>query len=168
MDEKNLDIYGSAPIPWSRPLAQLDAFESGPGHSTWLSTTRPDGRPHLAGVGALWHAGRFYIVSSPDTRKSRNLADNPSCAISVSLSDLDLVVEGTAARVTDQSTLERLVKRYNEQGWPAEVKDGAFTADFSAPSAGPPPWYLYEITPTVAFGVATAEPHGAMRWRFGD
>jgi hypothetical protein len=46
------------------------------------------------------------------------------------------------------------------------VKDGAFTAEYSAPSAGPPPWYLYELQPAVAFGVATAEPHGAMRWRF--
>ena len=53
MDEKNLDIHGSAPIPWSRPLEQLRAFEAGPGASTWLATTRPDVRPHLAGIGAL-------------------------------------------------------------------------------------------------------------------
>ena len=46
------------------------------------------------------------------------------------------------------------------------VKDGAFTAPYSAPSAGPPPWDLYEFTPTTAFGVATAEPFGATRWRF--
>jgi hypothetical protein len=37
---------------------------------------------------------------------------------------------------------------------------------YSAPSAGPPPWDLYEFTPTTAFGVATAEPHGATRWHF--
>jgi hypothetical protein len=48
------------------------------------------------------------------------------------------------------------------------VQGGAFTYEYSAPSAGPPPWYLYALTPATAFGVATAEPHGATRWRFGD
>ncbi len=83
MDQKNLDIYGNELIPWSRPLAELEKFEAGPGQSTWLATTRPDGRPHLAGVGALWLHGKFYIVSGTGTRKSRNLAENPNCVISV-------------------------------------------------------------------------------------
>ena len=168
MDEKNLDIYGNEPIPWSRPLAELEKFEAQPGSTVWMATTRPDGRPHVAGVGALWHDGKFYIVSGPGTRKSRNLTENPNCVISVQLPGIDLVVEGTAERVTDDATLERLADRYNAQGWPTEVKDGAFTAPYSAPSAGPPPWYLYEITPTTAFGVGTAEPNGATRWRFTD
>ncbi|MEP6695088.1 MAG: pyridoxamine 5'-phosphate oxidase family protein [Chloroflexota bacterium] len=164
--QKNLDIYGSKPIPWSRPRKQLDAFSAGPGSSVWLSTTRPDGRPHAAGIGAVWLDGKFYIVSGPRTQKSRNLAKNSNCVITLSLPDIDLVVEGTAIRVTDDATLRRLAKRYNEQGWPAKVKDGAFTAKYSAPSAGRPPWYLYVMTPRVAFGVTTGEPHGAMRWRF--
>ncbi len=166
MDETNLDIYGDAPIPWSRVLGQLETFEAGPAHTVWLSTTRPDGRPHAAGIGAVWLDGRFYIVSGPGTRKSRNLEINPDCVISLALPDIDLVVEGRAARVTDDATLRQLAATYNEQGWPAKVDGTSFTAPYSAPSAGPPPWSLYEITPTVAFGVATAEPYGAMRWRF--
>jgi hypothetical protein len=86
--------------------------------------------------------------------------------ITVTLPDLDLVVEGAATKVSDGPTLQRLAERYNAQGWPATVKDGAFTAPYSAPSAGPPPWDLYEFTPSTAFGVATAEPHGATRWHF--
>ena len=69
-------------------------------------------------------------------------------------------------KVADDATLRRLAKRYADQGWPASVKDGAITAEYSAPSAGPPPWDLYVFTPTTAFGVATAEPNGATRWRF--
>jgi hypothetical protein len=166
MDEKNLDIYGHEPIPWSRPLAELEQFEAGPNASTWLATTNPEGRPHLTGVGALWHDGRFYIVSGPTTRKSRNLADRPSCSISVSLASIDLVIEGSARRVTDDPTLQRLAQRYRDQGWEPTVDGDAFTAPYNAPSAGPPPWYLYEIIPTVAYGVATKEPFGATRWRF--
>jgi pyridoxine/pyridoxamine 5'-phosphate oxidase len=167
MEEKNLDIYGDPPIPWSRALKQLEAApDTQTPRSTWLSTVRPDKRPHVAAVGALWVDGRFYFTSGAGTRKSRNLAANPNCVLSIALPDLDLVVEGRASKVTDQATLERLAQRYAAQGWPARATDGALTAEFSAPSAGPPPWELFVVTAVVAFGVATAKPYGAMRWRF--
>jgi hypothetical protein len=114
----------------------------------------------------LWLDGKFYFTSGAGTRKSRDLAANPNCALSVALPNLDLVVEGTATQVTDDATLQRLAERYAAQGWPARVGDGALTAPYSAPSAGPPPWYLYVLTPITAFGVATAEPYGATRWHF--
>lgn len=168
VEQTNLDIYGNEAIPWSRPLAELEKFVSGEGMSTWLATTRPDGRPHLAGIGAVWLEGKFYIVSGPGTRKSKNLAANPNCALSVSLPGIDLVVEGTAERVTDAALLQRLADKYRTQGWEPTVQDGAFVADYSAPSAGPAPWDVYAITPTTAFGVTTAEPYGATRWRFTE
>lgn len=114
----------------------------------------------------LWVDGSFYFTSGAGTRKSRNLAANPKCVISVALNGIDLVVEGTARRVTDEPTLRRLAELYAAQGWPARVSDGAITAEYSAPSAGPAPWDLYVVTPSTAFGVATAEPYGATRWRF--
>jgi hypothetical protein len=165
MDQTNLDIYGNPPLPWSRAEKQL-AAPSDTNMTYFLATVRPDGRPHVAGVGALWVDGKFYVVSGAATRKSRNLAERADCVISVKLPDLDLVVEGSAAKVTDDATLQRIAKLYDAQGWPATVKDGAFVAPYSAPSAGPPPWDLYEFTPTTAFGVATAEPYGATRWQF--
>ena len=168
MKSTNLDIYGHAPIPWSRALDQLNAWESGPGKSTFLSTTRPDGRPHVAGVGAFWLVERFYFTSGAKTLKSRNLAANPHCTIALTLPDMDLVVDGVAQRVTDEETLQRVARIANEGGWPATVKDGSLTAEFSAPSAGPPPWDLYEVEPKVAVGVAYKEPYGAMRWRFDE
>jgi general stress protein 26 len=166
MNQKNLaDLYGLDPIPWSRALEALEAAKPKT-QTPFLATTRPDGRPHVAAVGAIWDSGRIYFVSGAGTRKSQNLAGNANCVISMSLTGIDLVVEGMAERVTDNSTLERLAKRYAEQGWPATVKDGAFTYKFSAPSAGPPPWDLYAVTPATVFGVLTAEPGGATRWRF--
>jgi hypothetical protein len=165
-DAKNLaDLYKLDPIPWSRALEGLESNE--PQKQTpFLTTTGPNGRPHVAGVGALWDNGKVYVVSGPGTRKSRNLARNPSCIVAFSLTGIDLVIEGTATRVTDDATLQHMAKRYADQGWPATVKDGAFTHEYSAPSAGPPPWYVYEITPTTVYGVLGAEPGGATRWRF--
>ena len=129
---KNLDIYGAKPIAWSRALKQLGSSTAG---TYWLATTKPDGRPHVAAVGALWVDGKIYFTSGTRTRKSRNLAANPSCVVSVSLTGIDLVFEGTAIRVADRPTLLRLAARYAAQGWPASVSGAGFTAEFSAPSA---------------------------------
>lgn len=166
MDQKNLaELYDLDPVPWSVALEALESAESQT-QTPFLATTRPDGRPHVAALGALWDNGNVYFVSGAGTRKSRNLAQNPNCVIAMSLKGIDLVIEGTAARVTDDATLQRLAKRYADQGWPAIVENGAFTYDYSAPSAGPPPWNLYAVTPTTVFGVLTREPGGATRWRF--
>lgn len=165
----NLDIYGNAVLPWSRARTGLEApMGDNPAqdHVSYLGTVRLDGRPHLVGIGSLWMDGDFYITSGPGTRKSRNLEANPACTLAFRTKDLDLSFEGEATRVTDPAILERVAARYREGGWPAEVEGDALTAPFSAPSAGPPPWYVYRFTFHTAFGVSTAEPWGATRWRF--
>jgi Pyridoxamine 5'-phosphate oxidase len=162
---KNLDGYGFAELEWSRALAALKV-NSSPTLTHWLGTTRPDGTPHAAGVGVQYQSGFWYFTSNPSTRKARNLAANPHCTISAALPGIDLVAEGTAARVTDPDTLELLASVFREDGWPAEVAGDALTAPFSAPSAGPPPWHVYRFTFHQAVGVSTKEPYGATRWRF--
>lgn len=167
IETTNLDtIYGSQPIPWSRPHDLLAGGPFGAETRFFLGTVRPDGRPHAAGIGAAWHDGDLYFQCGPKTRKARNVAANPACTISASLPGMDLVFEGEAQRVADNPTLEALAAIYREGGWPVQVDGDAFTAPFSAPSAGPPPWHLFRLTGHTVFGVAAAEPHGATRWRF--
>ncbi|MET9342923.1 pyridoxamine 5'-phosphate oxidase family protein [Nonomuraea sp. NPDC003804] len=166
IETANLDRYGDKPLPWSRARERLEADLPKMGTPAFLATTRPEGRPHSAGIGALWLDEDIYFTSGPGTRKSRNLAANPACTISVRLEGLDLVLDGEAARVTDSATLEKVAGGYRAGGWPAEVEGDALTAPYSAPSAGPPPWYVYRFAVETAIGVATAEPHGATRWRF--
>ncbi|SDH83787.1 Pyridoxamine 5'-phosphate oxidase [Actinokineospora alba] len=163
---RNLDRYGSAELPWSRPRDILAEDTPGEDLTFFVATVRPDGRPHSAGVGAIWVEDALYFTSGPGTRKSRNLAANPACSVAVRLRGMDLVLEGEAHRVTDTDTLERVAAVYRTGGWPATVEDDALTAPFSAPSAGPPPWYLYRLTLHTAVGVAGAEPNGATRWDF--
>jgi hypothetical protein len=160
----NLDRYGDPELEWDRVR---EALAAGPANGTFfLGTTGPDGRPHAAGVGAVWTGDELYIVSGPGTRKSRNLQANPACTVSASLTGIDVVIEGEASRVTDPATLERLAGHYRSLGWPAEVEGDAFTAPYSAPSAGPPPWHLYSVAVHTVFGVAGTDPGGATRWRF--
>jgi hypothetical protein len=159
--EQNLDIYGAEDIPWSVPLSQLEA---GRAERFWLATSGPAGRPHLNGVGARWFDGTLYFTSGARTRKSRNLEMRAHCVIAAELPELDLTFEGRAKRVADPATVERLARHYASTGWPARARDGSIDADYSAPSAGPPPWALWAMTPVAAVGVGAA---GAMRWRFG-
>jgi nitroimidazol reductase NimA-like FMN-containing flavoprotein (pyridoxamine 5'-phosphate oxidase superfamily) len=165
MDQKNLaELYHLEPLEWSRVEAEL--ADPDDMQTTFLATTGSDGKSHAAGVGALWVDGTLYFTSGPGTRKSRNLAENPSCSLSMALKGIDVVFEGEAQRVTDEAILQRVAEAYANGGWPATVKDHAFTHEYSAPSAGPPPWYVYEVRPRVAYVVAKEEPNGATRWRF--
>jgi hypothetical protein len=164
----NLDIYGHDALPWDRPRDLLEALSASADPPYFLGTVRPDGRPHASGIGAVWYDGYLWFVSGPGTQKSRNLAADPRCTVSTRLPGIDLVLEGHAERVTDEDTLAALAAHYRNGGWPAQVDGDAFTAQYSAPSAGPPPWYLYRFVCSSAVGVASAEPHGATRWRFAS
>ncbi len=163
---KNLDRYGSPELPWSRVRDVLDADTPTADLTFFVTTVRPDGRPHSAGVGAVWVDDTLYFKGGPETRRSRNLAENPVCTISVRLQGIDLTLEGEADRVTDSATLEQVSAVYRTGGWPATVEGDALTAPYSAPSAGPPPWHLYRFVLHRAIAVASAEPHGATRWDF--
>lgn len=171
--EKNLDGYGFPPIAWERVIERLDKGLSqapetgGPNrHTTWLATVNPNGKPHVMPVGLLWEEGIFYFNAGPNTRKVKNLVLNPSCVITVATHEFDLVVEGEAARVSDETRLQHIASLFTEGGWSPTVQDGALYAEFSAPSAGPPPWYVYEVKPTKIYALGTAEPYGATRWTF--
>lgn len=176
MEATNLDdIYGSPLLAWARIEACLDegltlAPEAGgPNrHTCWLATINPDGTPHVTGIGALWVDGAFWFQTGQRTRKAKNIARDPRCSVSVATNEFDLVVEGEAQKVTDPPTVAAMAARWAAEGWPARVDDSghALTAEFSAPSAGPPPWSVYRLTPRTATALATVGPGGATRRRF--
>src|SRR4051812_24298659 len=91
MDTKNLaDLYGSPRIEWSRVEERLAQGVTqapdtgGPNrHTCWLATINDDGSPHVTGVGALWADGALWFETGGETRKGRNVARDPRCALSV-------------------------------------------------------------------------------------
>jgi nitroimidazol reductase NimA-like FMN-containing flavoprotein (pyridoxamine 5'-phosphate oxidase superfamily) len=169
--EKNLDGYGFPPIDWERVRTALDGIAAisplEPSTRYWLGTVRPDGRPHIMPVGILWHDGVFYFSAGAGTQKAKNIARDPRCVLSISTTGIDIVAEGTAEKVTDEATLQRIADAFGASagGWHPTVRDSAFWHEYSAPSAGPPPWDLYRVTPATFYGLASAEPFGATRWR---
>jgi hypothetical protein len=160
------ELYEQEPMPWDRAAQALGTGSLGPEIPCFLSTVRSNGRPHSAGVGVAEHNGDLYFTSGPETRKSRNLAENSACTLSLRLDGVDLVFEGDAQRVVDRAMLEAVAAVFRDGGWPAVVDGDAITAPYSAQSAGPPPWHLYRVDVESAVGVELREPHGASRWRF--
>ncbi len=74
------------------------------------------------------------------------------------------MIEGSAARVIDADELRSVADEYVRVGWSAQVEGDAMTTEYSAPSAGPPPWHVYKITPSTVFAFGTTEPYGATRF----
>jgi nitroimidazol reductase NimA-like FMN-containing flavoprotein (pyridoxamine 5'-phosphate oxidase superfamily) len=158
------DTPPTTPMPWSearRRLAEADTY--------WMATTAAGGRPHVRPVLGVWVGESLHTTSSPAARKAHNLAGNNRCSFSLSVDAVDLVLEGAAAKVVDPEHLQRVADAYRAKyGWPPTVRDGAFDGPYGAPTAGPPPYEVYEITPTVVYGFGTDEEHAprSTRWQF--
>src|SRR3989442_7332026 len=130
--EKNLDGYGFPPIEWDRVRAALDRIAAisplEPSTRYWLATVRIDGRPHVMPVGILWHEGAFWFSAGAGTQKAKNIARDPRCVVSISTIGMDIVAEGTAEKMTDEPTVQRIADAFGASagGWQPTVRDGAF------------------------------------------
>ena len=173
VSRKNLDGYGAPMIPWEKVHERMQkGFTQAPKtggpdrHTAWLATVCPDGKPHVMPIGVLFVDGAFYFNTGPKTRKARNIARNPSSVITIATDDFDIVIQGPARRIVDTAHLQRVADAFKKQGWEPTVVKGGLTAKYSAPSAGPPPWNVYELKPETVFALGTADPYGATRWNF--
>jgi Pyridoxamine 5'-phosphate oxidase len=158
-------MLGDAAMPaqWPRVSEHLQEAPA----TYWLATVHPNGRPHVRPVLAVWVDGGLYFCAGERTRKAKNLALESHCAVTVEWEPLDLVVEGIAAQVRDADTLQRVADAYaSRYAWHVTVRDGAFHDTGGAPTAGPPPYDVYEVTPTTAFGFGLDEAFSPTRWRF--
>jgi hypothetical protein len=132
----------------------------------WLSTVRPDGRPHVTPLIAVWQDDAAYFSTGPGERKARNLAGNAHCVLTTGCNaldeGLDVVVEGEAVRMTEDAPLRRLADAYEAKygsDWRFEVRDGVFVHD-----AGEA--LVYRVAPSTVFGFDKGEDGGQTRWRF--
>jgi general stress protein 26 len=167
-------------MPETEPVAQLNEGFSEPGAATrpwaevaealsrsemfWLSTVRRDGRPHLTPLPAIWLDGTLYFCVGSDEQKARNLESNPECALAAGAnqfrSGLDVVVEGTAARVTGPAQLRRLADTWKSKlDWDFVVTDGGFLDPAGRTGL------VFAVTPAkvLAFGKS---PYSQTRYRF--
>jgi uncharacterized pyridoxamine 5'-phosphate oxidase family protein len=152
----------ATPTPWADAREQLEQAEV-----FWLSTVRPDGRPHVTTLLAVWLDEALYFCTGAGECKAKNLAHNPHCILTTGCNTLDqgldIVVEGDALRVTDQSRLQRIADLYELKygsEWRFDVRDGAFNGQ------GGNVALVFEVAPSTAFGFGKGASPSQTRWRF--
>jgi len=130
LDARFSDPSASA-TPWERVERVIDSAEL-----FWISTVRSDGRPHVTPLPAVWADGSLYFCTGGEEQKAENLARNPNCVLMTGNntwnSGLDVGVEGTARRVTDERRLRQLADSWRSKyhgDWDVEVRDGMFRHD---------------------------------------
>src|SRR6476620_2533696 len=86
----------------------------------WIITVRTDGRPHAVPLVGVWQGGAFAFCTGAEEQKQRNLDTNPHVAVTTGStgahgwdSGKDVVVEGTAVRVTDAGELQELAAAWS-------------------------------------------------------
>jgi general stress protein 26 len=149
-----MDIRSELDPPFSSPDAAATDWtvvqrilESA--ETSWLTTVRTDGRPHVTPLVTVWHADRVYFCTGPAEQKAVNLRSNPNVVVTTGCNGwqegIDVVVEGVARRITDDGLLADLAAIWRTKwdgSWQFEARDGAFHHD----ADGDHEAYVFEVS----------------------
>ena len=152
---------GVPSTPWSQVEAVLESAEL-----FWLSTVRSDGRPHVAPLPAVWHEGRLHFCTGADEQKAVNIERNPRVALTTGndrwKEGLDVVVEGAAERIDDDSRLQVLADLWRSKysgDWDYKVGNGVFIHDDGGEAI------VFEVSPMKVLSFAKGR-FAQTRYRF--
>lgn len=103
-----------------------------------------DAMPWVASVYFVEHSGKYYWLSEPHRRHSKELAENPNCAIAIVIKEdmpvLGLQAEGTARIINDIKVISKIMPKYVK-------KYGAGKQFLARAKKGINKHKLYEFTP---------------------
>jgi hypothetical protein len=140
---------GKGLFPWSWAVERLSIA-----HTYWLASTRGTGGPHVMPVWGVVLDDRFCFSTGSQSRKARNLAEDPRCVIACEVKQDQIIVEGTAQFVTESKLKSRFAAVYGPK------------YDYNMDGFDEP---VYVVQPKVVFGFTTAEDaftSTATRWKF--
>jgi general stress protein 26 len=163
--ETKIDARFSDPAagatPWPDAAQALEQAEL-----YWLTTIRADGRPHVTPLIGLAENQTVYFCTGLREQKARNLEHSRQVALTTGTNSwaqgLDVVVEGTAVRITDNAELQRLADAYEAKYgsfWHFDVGDGVFLSDGGGDAAV----FRIEADKVLAFA---KDPHSQTTYRF--
>ena len=153
----------AGPTPWTETRRILENAEL-----YWLTTVRPDGRPHATPLIGVWHDGAMHFCTGGHERKAMNLEHNRNVVLTTGTNiwaaGLDVVVEGEATVVRDDDRLVALAKAWEEKygsDWHFDVVDGAF----ASPGGETGTALVFRVKPSTVFAFGKS-PHSQTRHRF--
>ncbi len=129
-------------LPWSFVEQKMQEARN-----YWIATASKTGRPAATPVWGAWVDGKLYFDGSPETRRGRNIAQNPNVVVHLESGDQVVILEGKTRIYTTapgRSLAERVA--------------AAYTAKYAASGYSPTPnqWD--------AGGLFVFEPETAMAW----
>lgn len=105
----------------------------------WLSSTRPDGGPHLVPIWFLWDGESILVFSKPNAQKVRNLRADPRVMVAVGEPEAAFDVEliEAVAEVLPQPTKAILpssfASKYRDHATRTGLSFDHFAATYSQP-----------------------------------
>jgi nitroimidazol reductase NimA-like FMN-containing flavoprotein (pyridoxamine 5'-phosphate oxidase superfamily) len=167
IDPRYGDASATAP-PWDtveRLLTDAQLY--------WIVTVRADGRPHAVPLVGVWYDGAFAFCTGPDEQKHRNLEGNKQVAVTTGSAGAqgwargkDVVVEGTAVRVTDPDALQTLADAWAAKyapDWIYDVRGDEFVERSNSGGSDGGGGWVYRVEPAkvMVFG----DDHGQTTYR---
>jgi PPOX class probable F420-dependent enzyme len=141
---------GTGLLPWSWAVERLTGSRN-----YWLATVRPNGRPHVMPVWAVWDQGHLWFSSSLASRKIRNLQADPRCTLTTEDAAAPVVVDGVAEIVTDPEALARMLA----------LENAKYSTDYAIDMLDPSKNATVRVRPRWAFGLDSADFTGSpTRW----
>jgi hypothetical protein len=121
----------------------------------WLTTTRPDGRPHAVPVWGVWRDGGLCFSTGAETATARNIAANPAALAHPGNGDQVTIIEGTVEGVTDRAALVEFTETYERKyDWPVD------------PDAPPGPVYRLAAARVLSWNAEESLVGTMTRWEF--
>lgn len=154
------DLDGA--LPWEWAEERLVANKN-----YWVVTASAAARPHAMPVWGVWLADseRFWFSCSPNSRKARNMAENPQCAVTVDDTVECVSLEGRGRIVDpaeDGAGVDAAVHAYVSKYWPDPAEHEGAEAFVRGHT-------IIEVTPDRAFGIIERDEDfakRATRWRW--
>lgn len=92
----------------------------------WITTVDPDCHPHATPVDGLWLDDRLYFGGSQETRRNRNLAQNPAVCVHLESGNDVVILHGEVDELNEQDLelSQRLADASNEKyGYGSKPED---------------------------------------------
>jgi nitroimidazol reductase NimA-like FMN-containing flavoprotein (pyridoxamine 5'-phosphate oxidase superfamily) len=163
LDQRYSDPAASA-VAWEETRKLLETAEL-----SWISTVRPDGRPHVTPLVAVWVNDALYFHTGTEEQKFANLSASPHVVLTTGCNrwdeGIDVVVEGSAAHVTDEQELTSVAEAFATKWdgrWQLAVRNGRFYNGSSDNWASE----VFRVQPATAYSHAKGDPFGATTHRF--
>jgi pyridoxine/pyridoxamine 5'-phosphate oxidase len=136
-------------IAWADACAQIARS-----HNYWISTTRPDGRPHVMPIWGIWHDGALIFGTDRNSQKGVNLQANPRATVHLESGADVVMLEGTAREITGENAIAAIDAAYQKK-YKMKLTDAPCTP------------YILAVAPRVVFAWRERDfPKSATRWKF--